>query len=537
MLSKFLSCVVLFFSFQLTTPSHAQQESLLSGTLQTESGEAVAFANVVLIKNSDQSLITGVVSDESGKFALKTTYTGEAILKVSAIGFDTFQSETMKLTSGSQKDFGVLQVKESAELLNEVTVSSTRPEVTIKADRTVVNVEGTVMAEGNNALDVIGRSPGVFVDGDGNIKLNGRAGVIVMIDERPTYMSAADLANFLRAMPADNLKSIEVINNPGSQFDAEGAGGVINIVLKKNTLNGMNGSAFVGGQYNGLYSSNAGASLNIKNNKWTYTTSLNAGQNNVFNDLNITRNFQQSEGVASFNQATRLDENRSNVIANGGLDYQINDQHSVGTNVSWANFDNGVDAISNTTISNPNTTDINRISSLNDNQQDNNRLFANFHYVGKLDTMGARLTSDIDVAKMRVSSNGILANSYWVNEDFANADRDDIRTINDMDYRILTAKVDSSKPLAKGKSFAAGVKGSWINSDNNLDLSRRTPNEPWIADPNSNRFIYTENVLAAYSNYNTNWGKKSAHNSDLERSTLISLVSLSRSINSIDNSM
>src|SRR5690606_29647794 len=100
--------------------------------------------------------------------------------------------------------------------LDEVTIQSTRPEIIIEPDKTVINVEGTVMAEGSNALDVIGRSPGIYIDQDGNINLNGRSGVVVMINDRQTYMSALDLAKFLRARAADSMKSVEVIKKPSA---------------------------------------------------------------------------------------------------------------------------------------------------------------------------------------------------------------------------------------------------------------------------------------------------------------------------------
>lgn len=102
-------------------------------------------------------------------------------------------------------------------------------------------------------MDVIGRSPGVFVDADENINLNGKSGVMVLLDDRQTYMSAKDLADFLRAMPADNIHSIEVINNPPAKYDAEGAAGLINLVLKRNTYNGINGNLNIGNQFNGIH--------------------------------------------------------------------------------------------------------------------------------------------------------------------------------------------------------------------------------------------------------------------------------------------
>src|SRR5690606_21528546 len=136
-------------------------------------------------------------------------------------GFITLKSGEIELSPGMKRDLGILEIKEEVSALQEVTVRSPRPDVIIEADKTIINIEGTVMAAGNTALDVIGRSPGVYVDADGNINLNGRSGVIVLLDDRQTYMSAEELANFLRAMPADNIKSIEVISNPSAKFDAE----------------------------------------------------------------------------------------------------------------------------------------------------------------------------------------------------------------------------------------------------------------------------------------------------------------------------
>ena len=103
-------------------------------------------------------------------------------------------------------------------------------------------------------------------------------------------------------MPAENIKSIEIINNPTSRFDAEGTAGVINIRLKKNNIDGMFGSVQLGGLYNGLFGPNAGLSLNVKKGKWTNTANLNYNEFNFHNDLNINRNFQLEEGVSNFDQ-------------------------------------------------------------------------------------------------------------------------------------------------------------------------------------------------------------------------------------------
>lgn len=493
--------VTLFLFFLGMSHVVAQDKVTLSGQVKEPSGTGLPYANISLLEQKSGNLITGAVTDENGKFTITTTASGTAILSVSSIGFITLESEEVELKPGLKKDFGSLEVQEEMSSLEEVTVKSSRPDVIIEADRTIVNVEGTVMAEGNTALDVIGRSPGVYVDADGNINLNGRSGVIVLIDDRQTYMSAEDLANFLRAMPADNIKSIEVINNPPARFDAEGAAGVLNLKLKKNTYNGTNGNIQIGNQYNGLYAPFGGATINIKRGKWTSNASLNYNEWSRCSDLDIFRRFQLENGLSEFDQTARLKLIRKNLFFSGGADYEINQKHSVGINVQASNQDGTEDGNSLTHISNPGSTDINNLEAINDSESDNQRIFTNLHYVGKLDTLGTKISADIDFTIMEASSRGLLSNQYWVNEDLSNPDKDRILTDNNMRYSIVTAKTDFTKPFGKGKILETGLKGSWVKSDNLLGIQRSVEEEPYSPDPNSNHFIYNENVLAAYASY------------------------------------
>ncbi|MBS9524397.1 outer membrane beta-barrel protein [Litoribacter alkaliphilus] len=479
----------------------AKENSQLTGQVKDSQGEVLPFANVALLEASSVKLVTGAVSDEDGRFSISTSQSGKFILKVSSIGFETFFTEPFEINGGDKIEFGTIQVEEEMSSLGEVEVRAARPEVTIEADKTTINIEGTVMAEGNTALDVVGRSPGVFVDQEGNINLNGRPGVTVMINDRQTYMSAQDLANFLRAMPAENIKSIEVINNPSSRFDAEGAAGVINIKLKKNNLDGVFGNVQAGNQYNGMYAPFGGATINVKKGKWTTNTSFNYSEYNILNELEINRNFPLEDGVSNFFQDTDMTMKRQNYFFNGGADYEISKNHSVGVNIQASENRGGETSESLTEITNPGAP-MSFIGSQNDNRSDNQRLFANLHYVGQLDSVGTKLTSDIDYTKMNASSEGILSNRYWTGEDESLFNRDRIQTLNDMEYHILTAKVDFIKPIGeKGNMFETGLKGSWVRSDNDLRLSRSVEEEPFMPDPNSNQFLYKEQVLAGYASY------------------------------------
>lgn len=523
---------LLFFFLGLSNLA-ATELSTISGKVVDEKGQSVPFANVALVEFATGNLLTGDVTQEDGSFEIESIHAGKMLLVISSIGYQTFKSEPFDLAPGTTKSFDEIRISEEMGNLQEVTVKASRPEIIVEADKTTVNVEGTVLAEGNTALDVIGRSPGVYIDENNTINLNGRPGVTVMINDRPTYMSSTDLANFLRSMPADNIKSIEIINNPSARFDAEGTAGVINIRLKKNNIDGMFGNVNVGGMYNGLYSPNAGVSLNVKKGKWTNTASFNHSQFNFVNELNITRNFQLDQGVSRFDQESLITMRNKSYFFTGGSDYQINDKHSIGASVqasqnNGSNFGNSV-----TAIDNPGSEDMFFIRSENDENSQNRRLFGNLHYVGILDSLGTKITSDIDFTRMRSNSEGLLSNFNWINEP-VNVSRDFISTLNDMDYRIFTAKVDFTKPFGKGRVLETGVKGSWVKSDNNLDLAKAVEEEPFTPDPNSNQFIYEENVLAAYANYRSKFSEKVSFNAGL-RAEYSDITGTSLTLDRVDN--
>jgi hypothetical protein len=492
-----------------------KEVSKITGEIVDRSGEAVPYANVALVQ-LDGGLVDGAVSDENGVFQIESTKSAKVKLVVSSIGYQSFVSEPFDLAPGLIKSFGTLSILDETTGLDEVTVKASRPEIIIEPDKTIINVEGTVMAEGSNALDVVGRSPGIYVDQDGNINLNGRTGATVMINDRPTYMSATDLANFLRSMPAENIKSIEVVNNPSSRFDAEGSAGVINIQLKKATVDGIFGNVQVGGQYNGQFAPNAGVTLNVKKGKLSTNGTLNYNEYAVYNDIEINRNFTLAEGISSFMQDSRIASRYKTPSFNGSANYEISKTQNLGVNVQASTSEDINNNSSGTIITNPGQDYKNFIESTNESAGKRNRLFTNLHYDAKLDTLGSKISADVDFTVMDNSSRSLLDNSYWAgNNDPASSYTDKVLTLNDMYYTIFTAKVDYTKALKGGKTLEAGLKGSWVESDNNLDLSRAQGEGPFEVDPNSNRFLYNENVLAAYGSFKGAFSKKVSYQAGL----------------------
>ncbi len=521
-----------FFVYLLgmsTLAAQPKESALLRGTITNQKGEPVPYANAALL-SLEGVLLEGAVTDEEGNFSISTTKTARVKLVVSSLGYTSYSSEEFELLTGLQKDFGTIILADEVTGLDEVTVKATRPQIIIEPDKTIVNVEGTVMAEGANALDVLGRSPGVFITSDGSINLNGRTGVTVMINDRPMYMSVADLTSFLRSMPADNIKSIEVMTSPSARFDAEGAAGVINIQLKKNTIDGVFGNVMIGGRYNGKAVPNAGVTLNIKKGKWTSNGTFNYNEYVEINDLEIGRNFQVEGGKSTFMQESRIVERSHTPSFTGAANYELTPTQNLGINVQAStSASNGLNN-SGTRISNPGQTNGTSFTSINDSEDQRSRLFTNLHYDAKLDTLGGKISADLDFTVMDMESHALLNNAYSTG---LGQSKDRVLTLNDMYYTIFTSKVDWIQPLKGGKLLEAGLKGSWVESDNNLDLSRGVNDGPLQPDPNSNRFIYQENVLAAYSSLKGDFSPKLSYQAGL-RMEYSDVTGTSKTLNQVN---
>ena len=260
--------IIFCLAFSLLSISIAAQEGTLKGKITDEKASPLHLVSVALFKK-DSSLVSSVLSDQEGKFSLSSPAAGSYFIRLSFIGFnDHFLPEFKSEVNSFSKDFGTIQMNASTRSMNNITVTALRPQIVQKADRMVVGVEGTALAAGSTAFDVLSRSPGVFVDQEGNIQLNGKSGVTVMIDNKLTYLTARELKVYLESMPAENIKNIEIITNPSARYDAEGSSGILNINLKKNEMRGMNGSVYSSYYYNKNHGYSTGGNINYKSGKW-----------------------------------------------------------------------------------------------------------------------------------------------------------------------------------------------------------------------------------------------------------------------------
>jgi hypothetical protein len=493
-----------FIIFTITAVSlqNVYAESpVIRGTIVSDQNEAIGFASIALYHPIDTSLVGGTVAGADGNFILQLPAAeGAWILSLSAVGYQAF---TLNLTIDEEKnkDLGVIKLKEDAKMLEGVVVKSMLPTIEMEADKMVVTVEGTAMSEGNTALDVLSKTPGIWIDQDGNIQLNGKQGVMVMIDDRPTYMSARELQTLLQGMPANNIRNIEVITNPSARYDAQGTAGIINLNLVKNYMVGMNGSVYVGHEFNRYHGANGGLQVNYKRGKVSSFFNADYSRRNNYRDVHTDRFFNINGNAAEMSQDGEWRFISHNPSLRAGLDYDINDRHSIGFSVRGNYYDGSDDfsMLSNLITGNNGGQWIDSKNVIN---REFTRINSNLHYIAKIDSSGRKLTIDVDHANMTMDHHSTFDNIYR-NASGNLTDIENIANVNPVNYNIFALRSDYIHPLSKGRKLETGIKASRVVSDNDLNFTRLTE-QGWQPISNmSNHFIYTEHILAGYINFNT----------------------------------
>ncbi len=326
-------CCMLFASLLLTVQLSSQAR--ITGQVFDEAGEAVFYGNVLLLSAQDTQLIRGTLTEEDGTFELNRIPTGDYLVAADALGYGTAYSTSFSLAADQQVELPAFQLQVTATALNEVTVTARKPLFQQQLDRLIVNVRESPTNVGGTALEVLERSPGITVDRvNQRIALNGRDGVVIMINDRPERMDQSAVIQMLAGMPAANIDRIELISTPPANFDAEGDAGVINIILIDEQEDGWNGSWTTSGGYGRKGKWATSGQFFWRRGPWRWYG--NAGTNSDYSqeNLQITRsNLLQGQLVD-----TKLDSRRPAYIGfhsvRTGLDYNLNEKTELGVLVA-----------------------------------------------------------------------------------------------------------------------------------------------------------------------------------------------------------
>lgn len=483
----------------------------ISGVITDESQKPLQSASVSLLRAKDSSLVKIAVTDKEGKYEFEKIIEGKFLLSVSSVGFQKRFGQSVEITADNST-FNAETIKLSAESksMEGVTVTAKKPFIETKIDKTVVNVDASPTSAGSTALDILEKSPGITVDNDGNISLRGKQGVIVMMDGKQTFLSAADLANLLRNMPASALDQVEIMTNPSSKYDASGNSGVINIKTKKGKNNGFNGSIMIGATTSLFHPDEAwylrpksqnSINFNYRKNKINFFGNYNPNMFRGMNRLSLDSRFMDDNyNTTGYNfTETRFKFGNDNHTLKLGLDWYADKKNIFGIVVSGFSFSGHPTPISVSDLVDANKQLENRLISSIDNELKFQNATLNLNWKHTFDTTGKELTADFDYVVYSNVSDMVLTTDFY-DGFLQKTGTSYLQGHLPANIDIYTFKSDYTHPVKSGR-FEAGIKFSYVKNNNLVNYERKINNQWEIDHIRSNHFIYDETINAAYVNY------------------------------------
>ena len=504
MLSLLLIINIVFIS-QAQTNKGKIMGHVIDGNQKT-----IESATITLLKAKDSSVAKMGAASKDGNFEFDGIAEGKYLVTVSAIGHKKAFSDTFEINEANASvTLKTIELIPSSKDLAGVTITARKPLIEQHIDRTVVNVEAAVSNVGATALEVLEKSPGITVDKDGSISLKGKQGVQVYIDGKPSYLSGADLVNLLKNMNANQLEQIEIMTNPPAKYDAAGNSGIINLKTKKNKAKGFNGSLTAGYSQGVYWRTNESLNLNYRSSKYNAFLNYSFNKNNSFQQLDIHRTYKETDGKtvkAMFDQTAFMPRSNTNNNLKFGMDFFLNKKTTVGFVASGflnpedeRNFNTSYLKNANSVVDS-----IVKSTGREQNKWKNGALNLNFRH--QFDSTGRELTADIDYSKYSSENNQYFVNASYTPE-WLKKGQTDLKSILPVDINIYSAKLDYTHPLKKEAKLEAGLKSSYVNTDNAANYFNVMGGNDVVDYDKTNRFQYKENINAAYINCNRQFKK------------------------------
>ena len=507
--TRFAKLILVLHFFIIGYAANAQ--GTITGIVKNKDKTAVAGATVIVTKAQNNAILKSAITDVDGKFEFEKLKFDTCKVSVTSVGLGKYTSETLILNAENANiNLGDIVLTASSTELGEVAVTAKKAFVVQKIDRTVVTPDALISNAGTNALEVLEKSPGVYVDMNGSISLKGKSGVMIFIDDKPTQLAAADLANYLRSLPSSTIDVIEIMTNPPAKYDAAGNAGIINIKLKRSKSMGFNGGinlAYGQGRHS---RSNNSVNFNYRINKFNFFSNASLNQNNSYQDLTITRRYFKPTGEASstFTQNSLLEPEGGGQNLKLGFDFYANKKTTYGVVLSGFRNPTKRGVTNNADVKDAQNTITSLVKATNPLTQVLKNGSLNLNVTHKFDEKGTEISANIDNIVYNSAVEQTLTNSLFdPNRTFIS--QSVLHSSLPSTIHIKAAKVDFSTPILRGGKFETGLKSSLVNTKNVANFfdvlgSVETPNYEF-----SNSFNYDENINAAYLNYSQDWQKLS----------------------------
>jgi iron complex outermembrane recepter protein len=527
--NQYLFILIILFTGFSNLALGQQNETQIKGYIFSPENTPAMYSTVILL-NQDSVFMKGAFSQDDGSFVFDNIEQGTYFVLVRNIEFQTYMSQAVTIKKNEKILLDRINLKTSINQLNEVVVTARKAVLEVHADKMVYNVSSSINASGNSGLEMLGKAPGVIVDMDNNIILQGKSGVQVFINGRPSRLSGNDLSNFLESMRSDNIDYVEIITNPSAKYDAEGTGGIINIVLKKNVNLGFNGN-LTGNFSQGIYAKGSvGTTLNYSAEKINLYTNINTSLDN-WQD-----NFRETALQSGFLLNKKSDglNTRKGFSFSGGLDYALSSKQSL--SIDGRVFINKRDNKLFSTTGIFDASDIGfgeilRAEVLDKMPTENYNLNVNYRFIPN---KSSNFSVDLSLGKYSGDKNTFQPNDYLEASSGSilrsfNSEYDAMTAID-----LRSALFDFEKKL-KNFTLSAGAKYSYISTNNQLEFYNIQNDLPVFDINKSNDFTYLEKISALYFIVNSKPTDKITINAGLRMENTSSLGRLESEVPTEDN--
>ena len=487
--------IVFLFLFGLSISGFSQQPGgkkfkkikIEGVVIDKETQDPLEYTTISLLNDSSPDLIQGGITDKNGKFVIEV-FPGKYNITLEYIGFDKIILKDKVISI--DEDFGTFELEIVTESLNEVELVGERTEVEIRLDKRIYNVGKDITVRGGSVADVLDNVPSVSVDVEGNVALRGNQNVRILINGKPSGLVGLSGPQGLRSLPAESIEKVEVVTSPSARYEASGTAGILNVILKKEELEGFNGSFILNAGTPITYGGNATLNWRTKKLNIFSTTSLRDSESRGGGDFE-SENFNP---VRFVNEDRDYQRNRKSIFFNLGAEYYFNDDTSLTISGFVRTSDN--ESNNNTQIDNLNAAGVvvDQFGRYQFEEEiDNSQQFTT-NFTKKFDDKGHELVIEFQTESSEEDESDLAENTSTFNQE-SDTFEDQSRTLLQMDYVW---------PVNENTQFEIGYRGDFSLQEtdyNVFDLldNGRTPNTEL-----TNFLGFTQKINAAYAQF----GKK-----------------------------
>lgn len=491
--------IILLLAVIQSTTLFAQYQ--VKGSVTDSIGNPLDAAVVVLMNADNGNIVCQGITLENGSYNLDAA--GNLQVYVSSLGYRQHVSTPFIVKSDTL--LPPIKLHPEDFVLDDVVVIGEKqsPSVKIEKGKMIFTPKNSSIMAGSTALEVLKKTPGVFVDGENNISIGGKNSVLVILNGKQTYMQKDELITLLKATPSSSVSSVEVMHNPSAQYDAEGSGGIININMNRKKSEGFFFSLNNGVSYWENLRENTELSFSYTKNRF----SLSGSYNHAFGYYDMDYGMHRIQEGKDYYSPTQDTDKRKTISGNLNMEYTLNDKHLIGARIDANTLFGPGQTNTVTEIRDANTRELEQILYASNDYytQKGNRYGGNLYYMA-IPKEGVSYNLDFNYAWFDGGSGNWQPNKY-VSPDGSVLQDNLYKSVNSRDINIYAVSYDQKHPLWNGE-LKSGVKFSSVNADNGYQFYNVDNGQERIDKSQSNDFRYKEQILAGYILYSHSLGDK-----------------------------